>query len=125
MFLPLDCFQFETIINLPDIGTHLIHMLGAIISGSQVYHFVRIVFNVFVCCVVRVTKFIASICTQSFVPCLLFCVFFFPFFIQFYYIFQIYIIQSSMCNMYPSIYRYIDRCSIFHGEFHCSFCVFH
>ncbi|XP_031626139.1 neurobeachin-like protein 1 isoform X2 [Contarinia nasturtii] len=30
-----DCFQFETIIHLPDIGVPLVHMLGAIISGSQ------------------------------------------------------------------------------------------
>lgn len=33
----LDCFQFERIIYLPEIGIPLIHMLGAIISGSQVY----------------------------------------------------------------------------------------
>lgn len=31
-----DCFQFETIIHLPEIGVPLVHMLGAIISGSQV-----------------------------------------------------------------------------------------
>lgn len=31
-----DCFQFETIINIPNVGVHLIHMLGAVISGSQV-----------------------------------------------------------------------------------------
>lgn len=37
-----DCFQFETIIHLPEIGVPLIHMLGAIISGSQVYFFVSI-----------------------------------------------------------------------------------
>lgn len=39
--ISVDCFQFETIINLPDVGTHLIHMLGAIISGSQVNHGVQ------------------------------------------------------------------------------------
>lgn len=31
-----DCFQFENIIHLPSIGIPLVHMLGAIISGSQV-----------------------------------------------------------------------------------------
>lgn len=42
-----DCFQFETIIHLPEIGVPLVHMLGAIISGSQVIHFVSIIFHVF------------------------------------------------------------------------------
>lgn len=37
-FYILDCFQLETIINLPDVGIHLIHMLGAMISGSQVFY---------------------------------------------------------------------------------------
>lgn len=36
IFSILDCFQFETIIHLPEIGVPLVHMLGAIISGSQV-----------------------------------------------------------------------------------------
>lgn len=31
-----DCFQFTTLLTIPDVGVHLIHMLGAIISGSQV-----------------------------------------------------------------------------------------
>lgn len=39
-----DCFQFETIIHLPEIGVPLVHMLGAIISGSQVFYLVPILF---------------------------------------------------------------------------------
>lgn len=39
-----DCFQFETIIHLPEIGVPLVHMLGAIISGSQVFYLVSTLF---------------------------------------------------------------------------------
>lgn len=39
LYIISDCFQFETIIHLPEIGVPLIHMLGAIISGSQVFFF--------------------------------------------------------------------------------------
>lgn len=32
----LDCFQSDNILGLQDVGINLIHMLGAVVSGSQV-----------------------------------------------------------------------------------------
>lgn len=40
-----DCFQYEKIVNLPEIGSPLIHILGSIISGSQVSLIFKFFFN--------------------------------------------------------------------------------
>lgn len=78
LYIISDCFQFETIIHLPEIGVPLIHMLGAIISGSQVFfstviwlasHFSFILYFVYlrfdsfgVCCRFCIIISISSFC---------------------------------------------------------------